>query len=109
VVGDFAVRIHYPFRKRLSLPQLTINGSAFISLNLADAWLTKVLIASGGGEANPLVSTYGADILIKGLLASAIVIVLIGLGKARLLPVLNICMVAVVLWTGGWLLSYLAP
>jgi len=84
-----------------------INGLMFIGLNLADAWVTKQLLAHGGGEANAIASTYGDDMLIKGFLALAIALLLVRLGKAKLLSVLNICMVAVVFWTGYWLLTYL--
>jgi len=84
-----------------------INGLMFVGLNLADAWVTKQLLAHGGGEANVIASAYGSDMLIKGFLALAIVLVLVRLDKAKLLWALNVCMVAVVLWTGGWVLSYL--
>lgn len=83
------------------------NGAVFIGLNLADAWVTKQLLAHGGGEANVIAGAYGSSLLVKGLLALAVVLILIRLGKARLLKLLNLCMVAVVLWTGGWVLSYL--
>ncbi len=83
------------------------NALLFVGLNLADAWVTKQLLAHGGGEANVIASAYGSSMLIKGFLALAIVLGLIRLGKAKLLWVLNVCMVAVVLWTGGWVLSYL--
>jgi len=78
----------------------------FVGLNLADAWLTKELIAAGGGEANPIVSAYGSNILIKGFLALAIALLLVRFGKTRLVWLLTICMVVVVLWTGSWLLTY---
>jgi len=84
-----------------------INSLVFVGLNLADAWLTRESIAAGGGEANPLVSAYGTNLLIKGVLALAIVFILAGLGKAKLLKVLNVCMVVVVLWNWYWLLTYL--
>jgi len=84
-----------------------LSGLLFVALNLTDAWLTRQLISHGGGEANPIVSAYGTDLVIKGLLALAVALVLVRLGKGRLLKVLNVCMVAVVLWTGGWLLTYL--
>lgn len=81
---------------------------AFVGLNLADAWLTTELLAAGGGEVNPLVSAYGSNLLvIKGFLALAIAFLLVRFGKSKLLWVLNLCMVAVVLWTWGWLLTYL--
>ena len=83
------------------------NGLMFVGLNLADAWVTKQLLAHGGAEANPIASVYGSSFLIKGIVALAIVLILAGLGKGKLLKVLNICMLAVVLWTGGWVLTYL--
>ena len=85
----------------------TINSLVFVGLNLADAWLTAELVAHGGGEANPIVSLYDGNMLIKGFLAVAVVFILVRLGKAKLLGVLNVCMVAVVLWTGSVVLTYL--
>ena len=100
----------------MRLPTVTARGRflghigfmflAFVGLNIADAWVTKQLLAHGGGEANPL-AVYGSDMLFKGLAALAVGLVLLRFGKLRLLKVLNICMVAVVLWSGGWLLTYL--
>lgn len=79
----------------------------FIGLNLADAWVTKQLLVHGGGEANAIVSAYGSNMFIKGFVALTIVLILVSLDKTNLLKVLNMCMVAVVLWTGGWVLTYL--
>ena len=89
--------------------QLTehLQGLLFIFLNVADAWLTKQLIANGGAEANPIVDGYGASLTIKALLAVIIVAILGVTGKVRYLRLLNIGMLLVVLWTGGWLLTYL--
>jgi len=84
-----------------------INSLVFVGLNLADAWLTKELVAHGGGEANAIASLYGSSMLVKGFLAVAIVLILVRLGKEKLLIVLNVCMMAVVLWTGIWMLTYL--
>ncbi len=81
-----------------------ISVVLFVGLNIGDAWLTKQLLAIGCQEANPLVSGYGANMVIKGFLALAIVLGLGWSGKAKLLWILNICMVAVVLWNTGWLL-----
>lgn len=83
------------------------NSLIFVGLNLADAWVTKELLAHGGGEANVITSAYGSSTLIKGSLALAIAFVLIRLNKAKLLFVLNICMAAVVFWTGFWVLTIL--
>ena len=84
-----------------------IPALLFIALNLADALVTQQLLAHGGGEGNIIVIAYGSNLLIKGLLAAALVASLMAIRKAHLLKVLNICMVAVVLWTGGWTLTYL--
>ncbi len=83
------------------------NGLIFVGLNIADAWVTKQLLAHGGGEANSIASAYASSMLAKGFLALAIVLILIRLDKVKLLKVLNMCMVAVVVWTGGWVLTYL--
>ena len=83
------------------------NGLVFIGLSIADGWLTGQLVAMGGYEVNPVVTAYGSNMLVKGFLALAIALVLIRLGKAELLWVVNICMLAIVLWNTGWLL-YLA-
>ncbi|MBA7716179.1 hypothetical protein ES703_125244 [subsurface metagenome] len=84
-----------------------LQGLLFIFLNIADAWLTEQLIANGGAEANPIVDGYGASLAIKALLAVLIVAITGITGKARLLRLLNAGMFLVVLWTGGWLLTYL--
>ena len=81
-----------------------VNGLVFIGLNVADAWLTKELLDIGSYEGNPLVTGYGSIVWFKGLLALVIIFLLLWFGKARLLWVLNICMLAVVLWNTGWLL-----
>ena len=84
-----------------------LQGLLFIFLNIADAWLTEQLIVNGGAEANPIVDGYGASLAVKALLAVFIVAVLGVTGKAKTLQLLNIGMLLVVLWTGGWLLTYL--
>ena len=81
-----------------------ISGLIFVGLNIVDAWLTKQLLGLGWQEINPFVVHYGANIVIKGFLASAVVLVLVAFGKAKLVWVLNICMFAVVLWLGSGLL-----
>ena len=45
-----------------------VSATLFIGLNLADAWVTKQLLAHGGGEANAIASAYGSNMLIKGLM-----------------------------------------
>ena len=82
------------------------NGIVFVGLNMVDAWLTREHLAIGNYEGNPLVVGYGSAVWFKGLLALAIIIVLLGLGKAKLLWVLNVSMLSVVLWNAGWLLYF---
>jgi len=81
-----------------------VSGLLFVGLNIVDAWLTKQLLAMGGRELNPIVITYGENMLIKGLIALAVVLLLIKFGKKKLLGGLNFCMLAVVLWNGMWLI-----
>lgn len=81
----------------------TCNTAGFVGLNIADAWLTGQLLAItcwGWREINPvpLVSLYGSNMLIKGALALVIALVLVKLGKRKMLVVLNVCMLVVVAW-----------
>ena len=85
----------------------TCNGLVFVGLNLADAWLTKQLIAIGSWEGNPIVASYGDNMLIKGVLALAIVLILARFGRLKLLWVLNVAILAVVFWNGAWLFNLL--
>lgn len=86
----------------MRLPPLIddINGLIFVGLNVADAWVTKQVLAIGWQEVNPIISAYGTNMVIKGFLALAIVLLLVRFGKTKLLWVLNLCMVVVVLWLG---------
>lgn len=84
-----------------------IGGLLFIGLNIADAWLTNQVLEAGWHEINPVVSSYGTNMVIKGFLALAIVVALVRFGKTRLLWLLNIFMLAVVLWLGAGLSRYL--
>lgn len=86
---------------------VSISGLLFIGLNIADAWLTGQLLALGWQEINPIVKPYGPNLVIRGLLAVAIVVALVRFGKAKLLWVLNIAMSVVVLWLGVGLLNSL--
>ncbi|MBA7686044.1 hypothetical protein ES703_94479 [subsurface metagenome] len=88
-------------------PRLIASGLVFIGLNIMDAWLTMEHLAIGNYEGNPLMTSYGSVVWFKALLAGVIVFLLIRFGKAKLLWVLNICMLAVVLWNAGWLLYFL--
>jgi hypothetical protein len=84
-----------------------INGALFVSLNLADAQFTKTALADGATEIMPLAQFFGSNILVKGLLALAIVTLLILSKKTKLLRPINIGMGATVAW--GCLVAYLFP
>jgi len=90
------------------------NGIVFVGLNMVDAWLTTELLAIGGAEANWWRMLFGASVfsatnfmVIKVLLATGVVLVLIRLGKARLLWLLNVGVSIVVLSNLACFLSYL--
>jgi len=79
----------------------------FVLFNIADALLTTHLLNHGGVEAVWWSSPFNGNMLIKGLLSLLIAIILIRLGKARLLKLLNIAMLLVVLSNGICFLGYL--
>lgn len=90
----------------VAIPATPINALAFVGLNIADAWLTTQLLAHGGVESFWWSAHYNANMFVKGLLALLAAIILIRLGKARLLKWLNIAMLFVVLSNGICFLGY---
>ena len=84
-----------------------LNGAIFVGLNLADAQFTKIALADGAKEVMPLAQFFGNNLLIKGLLALALVALLFLLKKGKLLRPLNIGLGAVAAW--GCLVVYLFP
>lgn len=105
--------------KRTSQRNISIvvacNGLVFVGLNAADAWLTQRLLAIGGTEANWGRVLFDASVfsatnlmVVKVLLAIGVVLVLIRLGKAKLLWLLNVGISIVVLSNGICFLAYLA-
>ena len=80
----------------------------FVLLNVADAWLTTHLLNHGGVEIVWWSSPFNGNMLVKGLLAFLVAILLIRLGKAKLLKWLNIAMLFVVLSNGVCFLGYLS-
>ena len=70
----------------------------FIGLNITDAYLTKMSLAAGAVEFNPLLTYIGSSIIIKGLLAAALVFILYYFGKERVLRSLNFMLFGLVLW-----------
>jgi branched-subunit amino acid transport protein len=90
----------------VAIPAIPKNALAFVGLNMADAWLTTQLLTHGGVESFWWSAHYNSNIFVKGLLALLVAVVLIRLGKARLLKWLNIAMLFVVLSNGICFLGY---
>ena len=108
------LRMRLPLREPLGLTA-AISGLLFIGINVADAWLTTELLVRGGAEANWWRMLFDASVfsatnfmVIKALLATAVVLVLIRLGKGRLLWLLNVGISIVVLLNLACFMSYLA-
>jgi hypothetical protein len=73
----------------------------FVALNIADAYLTKVGIAAGAIELNPLMTSLGSSMLIKGIIALALVGALYFFGKERILWLLNFGLLGIILWNSA--------
>lgn len=95
------------FVRQLPSVSVICSGLVFVGLNIADAWLTKQLLAVGGVEANWWPELYAGNMLIKGLAALAVVLILIRFGKPKLLLWLNIGISIIVLMNGICFLAYL--
>jgi hypothetical protein len=77
----------------------------FVTLNVVDAYLTKMALTAGAIEANPLMTTIGSDMLTKGLMAILLAFVLYFFGKERTLWPVNFILFGVVLWNSAtWLI-----
>jgi hypothetical protein len=71
----------------------------FIGLNILDAWLTRVALGLGSQELNPFLGMgFGSSMLLKGLIAAAIVMALVFFKRDRLLKLLNFGMVLICAW-----------
>jgi hypothetical protein len=82
-------------------------GLAFVVLNIIDAYLTGIALALGGTEANPIAATgFGSNMLLKGLVATAITIALVSLRKGNLVKPLSLGMLVIVLWNSFALWSW---
>jgi len=75
-----------------------VAAGIFIGLNLCDAYLTKIALSIGAAELNPLMTTWGSSLIVKGLVAAAIVLLLYAFQKEKFLWILNILLLGVVLW-----------
>lgn len=70
----------------------------FIGLNMFDALLTRMSLAAGAEELNPIAVSFGANILAKALIAVGIVVAMYCLGRERMLWWVNFGFLAIVLW-----------
>jgi len=73
----------------------------FVLLNVTDAYLTKMGLAAGAIEINPLMPAIGSSILFKGLIAAALVGVLYFFRKERILWLMNFVLFGVVVWNSA--------
>ena len=72
-------------------------GIAFILLNVVDAYFTEEALGMGAVELNP-VGMFWGNMVVKGLVAVAIVVGLCLCKKGRLLLPLSLGMVAICFW-----------
>jgi hypothetical protein len=70
----------------------------FVTLNIMDAYLTKMALSVGAVEANPLMISTGSNMIAKGLIAAALVFILYWFEKERALRPLNFMLFGVVVW-----------
>jgi hypothetical protein len=73
----------------------------FVILNIADAYLTKISLAAGALEINPLMTGLGNSMIFKGIIAVALVGALYFSGKERILWLLNFALFGIVLWNSA--------
>ena len=72
--------------------------TAFVGLNILDAYMTGVSLALGSSELNPIATTFGSNMLLKALIASAIGIAFVLFKRGKLLKPLVLGMSLIVLW-----------
>ena len=70
----------------------------FIGLNFFDALLTRMSMAVGAEELNPLAVSFGSNILAKTLIAIGIVAIAYWLGRDRIIWWANFGFLGIVLW-----------
>jgi len=75
----------------------SMKSPIFIGLNLADAYLTKTALALGAIELNPI-GVLWTSMVIKGLVALAVVVGLHFWGKEKLLLPLCLAMFGICCW-----------
>jgi len=83
-------------------------AAIFIAFNILDAYLTKMALALGAAEVNPLMTSLGDNMIGKGLIAIALVFILYWFGKERVLWPLNFMLFGIVLWNSAiyWIITF---
>ena len=84
-----------------------LQALLFIGLNVVDALITRWTIFGGGQEMFWWSASFNSTVIIKALLASAVALALLWLGKEKVLLYLNAGMGFVVLWNGINVVAYL--
>jgi hypothetical protein len=82
-------------RHNMDLGQMPV---AFVALNIADAYLTHLVLSVGGIELNPLAEPFGSNILMRAVLASVAAAALLVAGKRGWLHSLSVLVLWVVMW-----------
>jgi hypothetical protein len=84
-----------------------MQAAMFITLNIMDAYLTKLALAIGAVEVNPLMTSIGSSMITKGLIAVALVFILYYFEKERALWPLNFMLFGIVLWNSAtyWIVT----
>ena len=82
-----------------NLRLVILLGILFIVLNILDAQLTGVALALGSSELNPIAATgFGSSMLLKGLIASAIVTAVALFKRGGLLKPMSLGMLLICAW-----------
>jgi len=82
-----------------NLRLVILLGILFIVLNILDAQLTGIALALGSSELNPIAATgFGSSMLLKGLIASAIVTAVVLFKRGGLLKPLSLGMLLICAW-----------
>ena len=83
-------------------------AAMFITLNIMDAYLTKMALAVGAVELNPLMTSIGSSMIAKGLVAIALVFILYCFKKERALWPLSFMLFGVVLGNSAtyWIVTF---
>ena len=88
-------------------PTPVIHAVLFVGLNLLDALITRWTIFCGGQEMFWWSASFNSNIMLKVLLSMGFAVILVWLGKERLLHWLNAGMGYVLAWNAINLAAYL--